>query len=69
MKICSDEMEQLKAHDYKLVFRQPSVDQTKTVMAGSLKQQNKLKELRDTIIELKRLGMNDDDIKNVLQEK
>ena len=69
MKICSNEMEQLKANDYKLVFQQPSEAQTRTVMAGSLKQQDKLKELRDTIKELKKLGMNDDDIKNVLQEK
>lgn len=69
MKICQDELVELKNNDYKFVFKQPSEAQTRTVMAGSLKQQSKLKDLKETIEELKKLGMSEDDIFNVLQEK
>lgn len=69
MKICQQELVSLKNNGYKLVFRQPSEAETRTVMAGSLKQQSKLKDLKETINELKRLGMSDDDIFNVMHEK
>lgn len=69
MRICQNELAKLKDNDYKLVFKQPSEEQTRTVMAGSLKQQNKLKDLKDTIEELKKLGMSEDDIFNVMQKK
>ena len=49
MKVCQNELEQLKSNDFKLVFEQPSEAQTKTVMSGSLKQQNTLKELKDIL--------------------
>lgn len=69
MKICEQELTKLRDNDYKLVFRQPSEAQTRTVMAGSLKQQSRLKDLKETIEELKRLGMSEEDIYNVIQEK
>ena len=69
MKVCQNELEQLKSNDFKLVFEQPSEAQTKTVMSGSLKQQNTLKELKDTIEALKKLGLSTEDIYNLIQEK
>jgi len=69
MKVCKDELEKLKANDYKLVFSQPSEAQTRTVMAGSLKQQSKLKVLKESVEELKKLGMTEDDIFSVIHEK
>ena len=69
MNICKNELEQLKSNDFKLIFKQPSEAQTKTVMAGSLKQQNTLKELKGNIEELKKLGMSMEDIYNLIQEK
>ena len=69
MNICKSELEQLKSNDFKLVFKQPSETQTKTVMAGSLKQQSTLKELKGNIEELKKLGMSMEDIYNLIQEK
>ena len=69
MKICEQELTKLKENDYKLVFSQPSEDQTRTAMAGSLKQQSRLKDLKETIDELKKLGMSEEDIYNVIQEK
>lgn len=69
MRVCQQELRSLKDNGYKLVFRQPSEAQTRTVMAGSLKQQNKLKDLKETIEELKKLGMSEEDIFNVMHEK
>lgn len=69
MKICQQELTKLKDNDYKLVFRQPSEAETRTVMAGSLKQQSRLKDLKETIDELKTLGMSEEDIYNVIHEK
>lgn len=69
MQICHYELEQLKQHNYKLVFKQPSEAQTKTVMAGSMKQQNALKDIINTIEELKKSGMSFEEIIQSIQEK
>jgi len=69
MTICQQELQSLIDNDFKLIFKQPSKEQTRTVMAGSLEQQSKLKDLKRTRDELKRLGMSDEDIFNVLHEK
>ena len=69
MNICHQELEQLKANGYKFIFRQPSEEQTRTVMAGSMKQQNALKEMKNTIDELKKSGMSLEEIIQIIQEK
>ena len=69
MNICHQELEQLKANGYKLVFCQPSEEQTRTVMAGSMKQQNALKDMKNTIDELKKSGMSIEEIIQIIQEK
>lgn len=69
MSACYNELEQLKKHDYKLVFRQPSEEQTRTVMAGSMKQQSALKDIKNTIDELKKSGMSMEEIIQMIQEK
>ena len=69
MKICDQELAQLKANSYKLVFRQPSEEQTRTVMAGSMKQQIALKDMKNTIDELKKSGMSIEEIIQIIQEK
>ena len=69
MKICSSELSKLIENDFKLVFTQPSEAQTKTVMTGSVKQQITLKDFKGNIEELKKLGMTEDDIINIILEK
>lgn len=69
MNICHQELEQLKANGFKFVFRQPSEEQTRTVMAGSMKQQTVLKEMKNTIDELKKAGMSLEEIIQIIQEK
>ena len=69
MNQCSNELTQLESHEYKLVFRQPSEDQTKTVMSGSLKQQKVLKDIKGSFEELKCLGMSEEDIIKLIKEK
>lgn len=69
MAVCNQELEQLKANDYKLVFRQPSEEQAHVVMVGSMKQQHALKEIKSTIDELKKSGMRLEEIIQIIQEK
>ena len=69
MIICHEEMEQLKDHDYKLVFVQPSKEQARAVMAGSMRQQSALKEMKNTIDELRKAGMSIEEIIQMIQEK
>lgn len=69
MNICSEELHRLKDNDYKLVFTQPSQAQTKTVMSGSVKQQITLKDFKGNIEELKKLGMSEEEIINIILEK
>jgi superfamily I DNA and RNA helicase len=69
MKICDNEIKLLQKNDYKLKFRQPSEEETKTVMAGALEQQKKLKEFKENIEELKKSGYSMDEIYNLIYEK
>lgn len=69
MSVCSKELGQLKANDYKLVFKQPPKSQTKTVMAGDLQKQIVFKELKDKVEELKRQGVSADEILRMIQEQ
>ena len=69
MKVCDSELNKLQENDFKLVFTQPSEAQTKTVMMGSVKQQITLKDFKGNIEELKKLGMTEEDIINIILEK
>lgn len=42
---CRKEMNQLKANDYKLIFHQPSVEETKMILRGISKEQSDLNEI------------------------
>ena len=69
MQICSDELQKLKENDGKMVFTQPSETQTKTVMAGSMKQQDAIKDILSRIEELKNSGMDTDSIIQIIKNK
>ena len=49
VKICSEEMEKLKANDYKFKFIQPSKKETKTILRGMTKQQSFLSDINKKI--------------------
>ncbi len=66
MKVCIKELRRLQENDYRLVFTQPSEAQTRTVMAGSVRQQMTLKDIKGNIEELKKLGMSEADIANII---
>ena len=69
MNVCAKELKQLQENEYKLIFTQPSEVQTKTVMTGSVKQQMTLKDIKGNIEELKKLGMSEKDIVNIILGK
>lgn len=69
MRVCTTELSKLQENDFKLVFTQPSEEQTKTVMTGSVKQQMTLKDIKGNIEELKKLGMTEEEIVNIILGK
>ena len=69
MQICHDELKRLKDNDFKLVFIQPSEAQTKTVMAGSIRQQEAIKELLDKMAELQKAGLSYEEVLKLIKSK
>lgn len=69
MKKCESEYKQLISENYKLIFNQPSELHTKTVMQGSLEQQKKIEDFRIQIDNLKKSGLSEDEILNIIKRK
>ena len=69
MGICHDELKKLKDNKLKLIFTQPSEAQTKTVMAGSIKQQEAIKELLDKMAELQKTGLSYEEVLRLIKSK
>ena len=69
MKKCESEYKKLASENYKLIFEQPSELQTKTVMQGSLEQQKKIKDLKIQIEDLRKSGLSEDAVLNIIKGK
>ena len=69
MMVCNKELQLLIKNNYKMIFNQPSAKQTKTVMAGSMKQQDTINEIISRIEELKKTGLSTDDVLNIIRKK
>lgn len=69
MSKCKDELAKLQDCDYKLVFNQPSTEQTKTVMQGSIRQQSELENLFKSISTLQSSGMTLDELIDYIKKK
>lgn len=65
---CKNEMDLLRKNDYKLIFKQPSVNQTKTILRGISKQQSILNEISTKIQALTKIGLSQDEIINLLKD-
>lgn len=64
---CKNEMEKLKSNHYKFIFKQPSKNQTKTILRGMSKQQSFLNEISKKIEAFaKTTGLTEDEIKALI---
>jgi superfamily I DNA and RNA helicase len=69
-KLCEVEMNKLKANYYKLVFKQPSKDATKTILRGMTQQQGFLNELNKKIeVFSKNSGLSRDEIIRIITDQ
>lgn len=69
IKICLDELNKLKDNQYKLVFTQPSKSTTKTIIQGSIIEQNLLMDVQSKVDELINRGLNIEDIIKYINKK
>ena len=69
MMVCDKELQQLIKNEYKLIFKLPSETQTKTVMAGSMKQQDTINEIISRIEELNKTGLSIDEVLSIIKKK
>ncbi|MFD0991318.1 DEAD/DEAH box helicase [Mariniflexile jejuense] len=65
---CKKEMDLLKQNDYKFIFKQPSVKQTKTILRGISKQQSILNEINTKIQALAKIGLSQEEIIDLLKD-
>lgn len=69
MEYCLEEVDKLKANDFKLVFTQPSKETTKTIESGSKIQQSLLLDVQTKIDLLVNNGLSIEDIMQYIQRK
>lgn len=69
MSKCQEELDKLTQNDFKLVFNQPSTEQTRTVMQGSMRQQSELEVLLKSISTLESSGMTLDEVIDYIKKK
>jgi superfamily I DNA and RNA helicase len=66
--VCKQEMKLLKDNNYKLVFTQPTKEDTKTILRGMSKRQDYLNAFNNTLSELKSTGLTTDEILKLISE-
>ena len=69
IEYCLEEVDKLKANDFKLVFTQPSKETTKTIESGSKIQQSLLLDVQTKIDLLVNNGLSIEDIMQYIQRK
>lgn len=65
---CKKEMELLKQNDNKFIFKQPTIDETKTILRGMTKQQSILNEISTKIQALTKIGLSQEEIIALLKD-
>ncbi len=66
--LCKEEMKLLKENNYKLVFTQPTKDDTKTILRGMTKRQDYLNAFNDNLSRLKSTGLTTEEILKLISE-